>query len=69
MPISYAFKKIMNGVSSSACAHVRTPFPYLGNDWMHWDKIWYVTRASLAMRFKKSWVGYNCTAHVGTPFP
>ena len=27
---------------TSADAHVRTPFPYLGNSWMAYAEIWYV---------------------------
>ena len=31
--------------------HMRTPFPYLGNDWTHCAEIWYVVRGPLVMGF------------------
>ena len=44
-----AFQK--SWVGASARAHVRTPFPYLGNRWVHCAEIWWVIRVPVAMCF------------------
>ena len=40
-----------HGWGSSARAHVRTPFPCLGNCWVHCAEIWWVIRVPVAMCF------------------
>ena len=39
-----------SGEGTSACAQVRTPFPYLGNGWTDFAEVWYVVRGQLAMQ-------------------
>ena len=40
-----------HGWGASARAHVRTPFPCLGNCWVHCAEIWWVIRVPVAMCF------------------
>ena len=40
-----------HGWVASARAHVRTPFPCLGNCWVHCAEIWWVIRVPVAMCF------------------
>ena len=50
---------LVRGWGTSACAHERTPFPYLGNDRTDCAEIWYDIRHQLAMH--KLSVGFICT--------
>ena len=58
-----------HGWGASARAHVRTPFPYLGNRWAHCAEIWWVVRDPVAMCFMQvfGWASLHvrtCTPHL-----
>ena len=42
-------------------AHVRSPFPYLGNGWRDCAEIWCVLMGPIAMRFVGITSGAHCT--------
>ena len=47
-PLAWHFTEVNGGVTG-ACAHVSTPFPYLGNGWTDCAETLCVIRGSLAM--------------------